>query len=60
MLTIILLVFAFVCFCLAAFWTPQLHREFNLTRAGLCVLLGIELHPDWRRDILSGSAKLSY
>ena len=34
MLTIILLVFAFVCFCLAAFWNPQPPR-INLIAAGL-------------------------
>jgi hypothetical protein len=44
MLTMILLVFAFVCFCLAAFWTPGPPRV-NLIAAGLAfwclsVLLG--------------------
>jgi hypothetical protein len=34
MLTLILLVFAFVCFTLAAFWNPSPPR-FNLIAAGL-------------------------
>ena len=34
MLTLILLVFAFVCFCLAAFWNPAPPRV-NLIAAGL-------------------------
>jgi ABC-type uncharacterized transport system YnjBCD permease subunit len=34
MLTLILLVFAFVCFTLAAFWQPSPPR-FNLIAAGL-------------------------
>lgn len=39
MLTLVLLVFAFACFCLAAFWNPNPPRV-NLIAAGLafCVL----------------------
>jgi hypothetical protein len=34
MMTLILLVFAFVCFALAAFWNPE-PRRLNLIAAGL-------------------------
>jgi hypothetical protein len=50
MLTVILLVFAFVCFCLAAFWTPSPPR-FNLIAAGLAfwvlsvLLAGVHAFP---------------
>lgn len=48
MLVTILLVFAFVCFCLAAFWNPQPPRV-NLIAAGLAfwvlsVILGGVAH----------------
>jgi len=49
MLSLILLVFSFVCFCLAAFWNPNPPR-INLIAAGLAfwvlsVLLGSWGHP---------------
>ena len=49
MLTLILLVFAFVCFALAAFWQPATPRV-NLIAAGLAfwvlsvILIGRTLH----------------
>jgi hypothetical protein len=42
MLTLILLVFAFVCFALAAFWTPSPPR-LNLVAAGLAFWVLSEL-----------------
>jgi hypothetical protein len=49
MITLILLVFAFVCFCLAAFWRPTPPRV-DLIAAGLAfwvlsvLLAGAHLH----------------
>lgn len=48
MLTLILLVFAFVCFSLAAFWNPVPPRV-NLIAAGLAFwVLSVLLAGHWR------------